>query len=246
MHSQPEKNLQATRSTPGHKRFVGDEVFDEPLRSVDDVLLSQQKRKAITNPAKENRHHDTPLNPTPPEITQSKSEPALGSPKNPARKHAMSQDNAATDLFQRHVNRWIPWFMQFSSSSISNGKPASASSYGGKRINQAAKRYKDPWRINSLWDLWKFFGPAMTILIALQALYSLKFAELFRKFQIPAEHASFNWTALIMMLVSYFISFLVLKGCMGQNYKNFIPRLVGIGFVSAMITLLSFLLPEFL
>lgn len=246
MHFKPEKNLPTTPSRPSQKRFVGDEVFDAPLRSVDDVFVSLQNREVKANPGQEDRNLVLPLKPSPQSIGQSIQAPEIVSIEKTAKSKPGTEQSGPTDFQQKHFSRWAPWFIFVKPSSTSDDKTTSARDHAKKRISRGKKRDKNPWCVNSLWDLWRFFGPAMTVLIALQSVYSLKLAELFQKFQTPAGKTPFNWTAIIIMIVSFFISYLVLYGCKGKNYKIFIPRLVAIGFVSAMITLVSFLLPEFL
>jgi hypothetical protein len=104
---------------------------------------------------------------------------------------------------------------------------------------------KSPWTVNTLGDLWSFFGPWLTLVIALQLYYSFKLGTLFGSQEMLDGYSPINIGAFIIALASLFTSMFVLKGCKGQEYKNFIPRLSGIGIVSVLIAMASHLMLEF-
>lgn len=246
MNLKPEKNFPATRSTLSPKRFVGDEVFDEPLRGVDDLLPSLQKREETANPPKDNREHI---------LTMKPHQHASGQPIQEIERRlldetmpnkASASDRVTAVPLWGQLGRMLTWPMRTKSSFSSNDNTATITNHGKKKEKTKKIRYKNPWAVNSLWDLWRFFGPVLTFLIALQIFSSLKLAELLKKLEIPNGHIPVNRIALVIALVSVFTNFLVIKGCKGQDYKNFIPRLLGIGIVNTLITLISFFLLDYL
>lgn len=109
-----------------------------------------------------------------------------------------------------------------------------------------AQQFKNPWLVQTLGDLWLFFAPFLTILIALQLLYSIKLGPLIKTHVALLGNVSAHMTSVILALASLFTTILVLYGCRGQDYRTFFPRLFAIGAVSAVIALASFVLPKLL
>jgi hypothetical protein len=100
---------------------------------------------------------------------------------------------------------------------------------------QEGRHYKSPWVVYTISDLWRFFGPLLSALIALQLYYSYKLGAHFKSYEILHGNITLNLATLIIALVSLLISARVLYACRGQDYKNFIPRFIGIATVSAVI-----------
>lgn len=113
-------------------------------------------------------------------------------------------------------------------------------------IMAEAQQFKNPWLVQTLGDMWLFFAPFLTILIALQLFYSIKLGPLIKTHVALLGNVSSHMTNVILALASVFTTLLVLYGCRGQDYRTFFPRLFAIGAVSAVIALASFVLPKLL
>jgi hypothetical protein len=90
----------------------------------------------------------------------------------------------------------------------------------------------------------------LTLVIVLQLVFSLKLSALLGKLHIPLHIPLGNFPssmiALIIASLSLYTSYLVLNGCKGREYNQCSPRLVGIGVVSAVLAVFTFLLVKFL
>jgi hypothetical protein len=82
----------------------------------------------------------------------------------------------------------------------------------------------------------------LTFIVALQLYYSYQLGSLLGSQEMLHGNLPVNIGTLIIALVSLVITVLILMRCKCQDYKNFIPRLAGIGIVSALIAIASHLL----
>jgi len=100
---------------------------------------------------------------------------------------------------------------------------------------------KNPWSVNSLGDLWTFFGPWLTFIVALQLYYSYQLGSLLGSQEMLHGNLPINIGTVIIALLSLATSAFVLMRCKGNDYKSFIPRLAGIGIMSALTAIASHL-----
>ncbi len=236
------------------RQDVEQDVFDQPLQSIDDFLLSRDTPIKIASPANESSVHVLPLEAPPHAIRRAIQELESGSLDELLVHKLLSLERDSAEFRQEYVRLRAASMMRPRASfspSIEGGAGTRRETIAiaGKtkaQITQEEINFKSPWSVNTLRDLWVFFGPWLTFLIALQLYYSFQLAMLFGKQKMLHGDLPFNMSALIIVLVSLFISSFVLKGCKGQDYHNFIPRLLSIGIVSAVIAITSYFLPKFL
>jgi hypothetical protein len=87
-----------------------------------------------------------------------------------------------------------------------------------EQITQQGHNFKDPWTVNTPWDLFIFFGPLLTLIIASQFIYSYQLGALAKKHDMLPGNVSSNMVALIIFLVSLFTTSLILHMRKGQDH----------------------------
>lgn len=102
-------------------------------------------------------------------------------------------------------------------------------------------RRKNPWQVRNLSDLWLFFGPQLTILTALQLHCSYSLASFFGKRGMYDQNVPVYSAALIIYGISLLLSFIGLISCRGRDFDDYIPKLFGIGVLSAILDFISYL-----
>lgn len=163
-------------------------------------------------------------------------------------------DRESAEFRQKYINLRVESLMRPRSSFSpctelvvnSDRETTSFTSKAKPRIVPQEVNYKSPWAVNTLGDLWSFFGPWLTFIFALELYSSYQLGSMFESQEILHGNFPINIGTLIIALVSLATSVLFLMRCKGQDYKNFIPRLAGIGIVSALISIASHLLLDVL
>lgn len=102
-------------------------------------------------------------------------------------------------------------------------------------------RRKNPWQVRNLKDLWLFFGPQLTILTALQLHCSYSLASFLGKRGMLDQNVPVYSAALIIFGISLLLSLIGLTSCRGRASDDCIPKLFGIGVLSAILDFISYL-----
>ena len=155
-------------------------------------------------------------------------------------------DRDSAEFRQEYVRLRVESLLMPRTSSESSYEMAAIFGSAKEQIMTEGQHFKNPWLVNTLGDLWLFFGPFLSILIALQLFSSFKLAALLKTHVIQHGNISLITATLIIASVSLFTTTLVLYGCRGQDYRKFFPRLLAIGVVSAVIAFASFFLQKLL
>ena len=254
MHYNPNKKFTAVPSGRNHKRQIEQDVFDQPLDSMDDFQLPLDEPKKIVYHSAERFVNAPSLNPPPHAFRRAIQELESCFLNELLLQKLLALDRDSAEFRQEYVRlraeslvRPRPSSSPWSKVGAPPGRETIANtSEPQEQIAPEEINLKSPWSVHKLRDLWIFFGPWLTVLIVLQLYYSYKLGALFEKQKMLYGSLPFNMDVLIIALASLLTSSLVLKRCKGQHYTNFIPRLLGIGIVSAVIAFTTHFLLMFL
>lgn len=246
MPSNSKKKFRAVRSTGRPKQYEAEEEFDQPIEATGDSELPLKESKNIYPIANDSSVFVLPMEPPLHAIRRAIRELESGSLDELVINKLISLDRKSAEFREEYV--------RIRALSLVRPRPSAPSfneSYiimGGaeEQSLQEEISYQNPWSVNSLWDLWRFFGPSLTLVIVLQLVFSLKLSALLGKLHIPPGNFPSSMIALIIASLSLYTSYLVLNGCKGREYNQCSPRLVGIGVVSAVLAVFTFLLVKFL
>ncbi len=248
MPSNSKKKFRAVRSTGRPKQYEAEEEFDQPIEATGYIELPPKERKNVYPIANDSSVFVLPMEPPLHAIRRAIRELESGSLDELVINKLISLDRKSAEFREEYVRiralslvRTRPSSPSFNESYIIMGGAEAQS-----REEQEEISYQNPWSVNSLWDLWRFFGPSLTLVIVLQLVFSLKLSALLGKLHIPLGNFPSSMIALIIASLSLYTSYLVLNGCKGREYNQCSPRLVGIGVVSAVLAVFTFLLVKFL
>jgi hypothetical protein len=226
--------------------------FALKLQSVDDESSANEPKK-LAFIANKNSVHVLPFEPPLRLVRRAMKELQDGSMDEISTNKLIGLDPNSAEFRQAYIKLRVESLMRPRSSFIPCSElivhPERETSTCTSKVNAQIilqPNFNSPWNVKNLGDLWDFFGLWLTFIIALQLYYSFKLGSLLRKFEMLDGNLQINIGRLAIALISLFTSILVLKGCKGQDYKIFIPRLSGIGIVSALIAIVSRLMLEFL
>lgn len=90
----------------------------------------------------------------------------------------------------------------------------------------------NPWRIDRIRDLWSFFGPWLTLLVAIQLYASHATGHLVAEKTKSLGEAPPHLIAVIMAGGLISLSALLLRGLRGRDFHDFSPRLLQISAAS--------------
>jgi hypothetical protein len=249
MPSNSNKKFRAVRSTGRPKQYEVEEEFDQSIEAMGDSELPPQESKNIYPiAANDSSVFVLPMEPPLHAIRRAIRELESGSLDELVINKLISLDRKSAEFREEYVRiralslvRPRPSSQSYNENYIIMGGAEAQSLEEQEEIS-----YQNPWSVNSLWDLWRFFGPSLTLVIVLQLVFSLKFVALLRKLDIPVGNFPSGMIALIIASLSLYTSYLVLNGCKGREYNQFSPRIVGIGVVSAVLAVFTVLLIKFL
>lgn len=252
MRIHPETEDLTTHSAETLKQNVEQNDFAQNLQSVDDesTLNEPKKRAFIPN---DNSVHVLPFGPPQRLVRRAMKELQDGSEDELVTNKLIGLDRNSAEFRQGYVKLRVESLMRPRSSFMpcselivdpEREKSTCTSKVNAQIIQQPI--LKSPWNVNNLDDLWSFFGPWLSFVIALQLYFCFNIGSLLRKQKMLDGNLQVNIATLIIALISLFTSILVLKRCKGQEYKSFIPRLSGIGIVSGLIAIGTRLLMKFL
>jgi len=92
----------------------------------------------------------------------------------------------------------------------------------------------NPWRIDRLRDLWSFFGPWLSLLVAIQLYASHATGHLVAEKGRIAGPISPHVIAVIVAVGAISLSALLLRGLRGRDFHDFSPRLLQISAASGV------------
>lgn len=104
---------------------------------------------------------------------------------------------------------------------------------------QTSSEMKSPWRINRFWNLWDFFGPWLTVMVALQGYASYNLARLLREEGVLPKSLSVYLIALAILGAALLASGMCLRHRRGSDFHEFSSRLIGIAVLSGAAAISS-------
>jgi hypothetical protein len=242
MPPQPKRNFQTIDYKRIPRLHPEEDVFDHPLESSDDPAFKQETAMRKADLQEESPAQVLTVEPSLHAIRRAIQELESGRLDELIIANLISLDRNSAEFRQEYVR------LRALSLTRPRALPSSWSEAHTMAIinneigNEEETYWNSPWNVNSLWDLWRFFGPGLTLLTAIQLFCSFKLATLLRKLEILPGNLSFTVTSFIIALLFLIINMLILNGCKGQDHQKFVPRLLGIGIVSSVIAIMSFLL----
>jgi hypothetical protein len=252
MRINPKKEDLSTRSTGSFKGYTHQEDFDLDLESFDDFDFSLDEPKKSAFIANESSVKVLPVEAPQHIIRRAIRDLESGSLDELLVHRLIGLDRESAEFRQEYINLRVESLMrprssfspctELAANSNSDRETSTFTSKAKPRIVPREVNYKSPWAVNTLGDLWSFFGPWLTFIVALELYSSYQLGSMFESQEILHGNFPINIGTLIIAFVSLATSVLFLMRSKGQDYKNFIPRLAGIGIVSALISIASHLL----